>query len=251
VTIVVDIGNARIKWARVRSGELSEFGEALHGDDYELALETFARTIGSDVSRIIATNVAGKRIEARLTELAGGQWGVSPEWIESAAERYGVTCGYAKPERLGADRWVAVLAAYALADGSACVIDAGTAVTFDAVDADGRHLGGLIMAGPRLAAAALSRETSDIGGTMTSQAAPVGLDLLGRDTEEAVAHGAMLGVAAAIDRALGVVAESLTAEPLVLLTGGYSPALLPWLESKVQYREHLVLEGLALVVAKG
>ena len=103
------------------------------------------------------------------------------------------------------------------------------------------------MVSPRLAAAALNRQTSDIGETIASDEAPVGLAILGRSTNEAVAHGAMLGVAAAVDRALATVAQELDVEPLFLLTGGEAPALLPWLETAVQYRSHLVLEGLALV----
>ena len=60
----------------------------------------------------------------------------------------------------------------------------------------------------------------------------------------------MLGLAAAVDRAVAVVAEELNAEPLVLVTGGDGQALLPWLESRAQYRAHLVLEGLALIAAQ-
>ena len=85
-------------------------------------------------------------------------------------------CAYADPSRLGIDRWIAVLAAYHLAPGGACVIDAGTAATFDAVDAHGRHLGGLIMPGPQLLAAALDRNTSNIGATLAARAVPSGLD---------------------------------------------------------------------------
>ena len=251
MTVVVDIGNARIKWARARDGALSEFGESLHVDDAGQALESFAANVKGEVSRVLGTNVAGEDIAAQVGELAGKQWGVRPEWIESASEQLGVTCGYAEPRRLGADRWVAVLTAYARAGGAACVIDAGTAVTFDAVDAGGKHLGGLIMAGPRLAAAALSRETSDVGRTTASEEAPYGIALMGGSTDEAVAHGAMLGVAAAVDRALRVVAAALQVEPLALLTGGHAKALLPWLESTVQYREHLVLEGLARIAVEG
>ena len=250
MTVVVDIGNARIKWARVRHGALSEFGEALHMEGIEQALRSFAANVTTEVSRVVGTNVAGENIAARLNKLASERWGVRPEWIDSASEQLGVTCGYADPWRLGVDRWVAVLAAHERASGPACVIDAGTAVTFDAVDAEGTHLGGLIMAGPRLVAAALNRETSDIGNTTISEVAPRGLELMGRNTNEAVEHGAMLGVAAAVDRALRVITAALQAEPLVLLTGGHAKALLPWLESTVQYREHLVLEGLALIAIK-
>jgi type III pantothenate kinase len=243
----MDIGNARIKWARSQDGVLSDHGEALHLGNPEQALDSFVQAITGEVTRMVATNVAGKTIEARLDEIAGHRWSIRPEWIVSVADQLGVTCGYSEPRRLGADRWVTVLAAYARANGAACVIDAGSAVTFDVVDAGGQHLGGLIMAGPRLVATALSRETSDIGQTMISEAAPRGLALMGRSTDAAVAHGAMLSVAAAADRALKEVALELQEEPLVLLTGGHALSLLPWLECTVQFREHLVLEGLALV----
>ena len=141
----------------------------------------------------------------------------------------------------------AVVAAHHLTAGAACVIDAGTAVTLDAVDGDGQHLGGLIMVSPVVAAAALNRETSGIGRTVASDKVPLGLTLLGRTTDEAVAHGVMLGLAAAVDRAVAVVTKELGAEPLVLVTGGDGQALLPWLETRAQYRAHLVLEGLALI----
>lgn len=250
MTVVVDIGNARVKWARVERGELSSPGEALHLDDPETAFASLARALPGEAGRIVATNVAGEDMGSRFVAMADAHWGLHPELIEPVAERLGVTCAYADPRRLGADRWVAVLAAHHLTPGAACVIDAGTAVTLDAVDGDGQHLGGLIMVSPRFAAAALNSETSGIGQTVVSGEAPLGLMLLGRTTDEAVAHGAMLSLAAAVDRAVAVVAKALDAEPLVLVTGGDGQALLPWLETRAQYRAHLVLEGLALIAAQ-
>ena len=247
MTVVLDIGNARLKWACLRDGKLSDFGEVLHGGDTERALAAYTASLEQPVTRIIGTNVAGDSIAQRIDELATERWGVNPEWIASAAEQLGVTCGYPDPQRLGADRWVAVIAAYVHAGGAACVVDAGTALTVDVVDGEGTHFGGLIMAGPRLAVAALGRGTSNIAETVLPEEPPVGMELMGRNTDEAVAHGAMLGVAAAVERALRVAKTTLGAEPLVLLTGGDALLLLPWLESTGQHREHLVLEGLALI----
>jgi type III pantothenate kinase len=126
------------------------------------------------------------------------------------------------------------------------VIGAGTAVTFDAVDASGQHLGGLIFAGARLVAAALDRSTSDIGATSLSGAPPSGLGLLGKNTDNAVGHAAMLSVAAALDRAVTRVGTELHATPRVLMTGGDGPHLQAWLETETQLAADLVLEGLAL-----
>jgi type III pantothenate kinase len=247
MTVVVDIGNARIKWALAGQDELLSIGAALHLHEPQLALEAMFSALPEEAERVVATNVAGKKIGDFFARAVADRWGLQPEFIETAAEQLGVTCGYAEPRRLGADRWVAMLAAHDLAPGAVCVIDAGTAVTLDTVDRNGRHLGGLIMISPRLAAAALNRQTSDIGETIAIDEAPAGLAILGHSTDEAVAHGAMLGVAAAVDRALATVAQELDVEPLILLTGGEAQSLLPWLETAVQYRSDLVLEGLALV----
>ena len=76
-----------------------------------------------------------------------------------------------------------------------------------------------------------------------------GLDLLGRNTDAAVGHGAWLALAAALDRAVATVAGALGAMPVVYLTGGDADALRGWLESRVELRADLVLEGLALFAA--
>ena len=195
---------------------------------------------------IIVANVAGDTIEARLKELLRARAGITPELVAVRAEEHGVRCAYADPSRLGVDRWIAVLAAHHHAPGAACVVDAGTAATFDAVDAGGQHLGGLIMPGPRLLAAALDRNTSDIGATLAVEETPRGLDLLGKTTDAGVGHGSWLAVAAAIDRAVATVETALGERPTVYLTGGDASMLRGWLETEVEMRADLVLEGLAL-----
>ena len=186
------------------------------------------------------------RLQNRLAELGRSRGALEPLFVATAAEQFGVRCAYADPARLGVDRWVAVLAAHHASAGAACVLDAGTAVTFDAVDSGGRHLGGLIFAGMHLVAAALQQHTSGIGPTPVLRPAPVGLDLLGRSTDTAVANGALLALAAALDRAVATVERALGERPAVYLTGGDAPAIAAWLETEAELRADLVLEGLAL-----
>ena len=161
--LVVDIGNSRIKWAYATGQGLVDPGEIPHEGLAATALQAFDQGAPADVERILAVNVAGEAIGSAFTMHAERRWGLTPQFAATAREAHGVRCGYADPSRLGADRWVALIAAYRLAGGAACVIDAGTAVTLDAVDVRGRHLGGLILAGPKVVAAALDRRTSGIG----------------------------------------------------------------------------------------
>jgi type III pantothenate kinase len=251
MTVLVDVGNTRIKWATLADGRLVDRGSAAHRDSLDAAIEQLAAALPPR-TRIVAANVAGAPVAKRLEALVAARPGASLELVATSAERFGVRCAYADPSRLGVDRWVAVLAAHERAAGApACVLSAGTAVTFDAVDGGGAHLGGLILPGARLLAAALDRHTSDIGRTAPTTVAVRGLELLGRNTDAAVGHGAWLALAAALDRAVGTVARALGATPVVYLTGGDADVLRGWLESEVEVRADLVLEGLALFAGAG
>jgi type III pantothenate kinase len=250
MTMLVDVGNTRIKWARLDNGRLVERGSAAHRDSLDSAIAALEQAL-PPTPRLIAANVAGEPIAKRLAAIVDARPRATLELVATTAERFGVRCAYADPSRLGVDRWVAVLAAYHAARGAACVLSAGTAVTFDAVDARGAHLGGLILPGAGLLAAALDRHTSNIGRTAPATAVARGLDLLGRSTDAAVGHGAWLALAAALDRAVTTVARALGAAPVVYLTGGDADALGGWLETKVELRADLVLEGLALFERSG
>jgi len=245
---LVDIGNTRIKWALYDGERLGQHGNAVHREARDAALQTFVHALPPEVTRLVVANVAGDAMAQGLRAVIGSRAVI--EFVATSPERFGVRCAYADPQRLGVDRWLGVLAAHALAAGAACVIGAGTAVTFDAVAADGAHLGGLILPGARLFATALDRSTSNIGATPVPVGAVKGLALLGRDTATAVGHGAMLALAAAVDRAVRTVAGVLGAAPRVYLTGGDAAPLREWLETKVEPRADLVLEGLALFAAE-
>jgi type III pantothenate kinase len=243
--VLVDVGNTRIKWASLEHGQLVRRGSAVHRDSLEAAIAALGAAL-PPAPRIVASNVAGEAVAAKLAALAAARPGASLELVATSAERFGVRCAYPEPSRLGVDRWVAVLAAYHAARGAVCVMSAGTAVTFDAVDAGGAHLGGLILPSAGLIAAALDRHTSNIGRTLPAAAPAHGLALLGRNTDAAVGHGAWLALAAALDRAVATVASELGSPPAVYLTGGDADALRGWLETRVELRADLVLEGLAL-----
>ena len=245
--LVVDIGNARVKWACVSGGGLVDPGEAVHERIPEAALESLADAAPGRPDRVMAVNVAGEGFSAAFTDMVKRRWDLVPEFVTTEHRGHGVRCAYADPSRMGSDRWVALIAGFRLAAGAACVIDAGTAVTLDAVDSQGHHLGGLILAGSRVIAAALDRQTSGIGETLGRSRPGRGAAVLGSSTDEAVAKGAMLGLSGALDRAVSAVAGELDEQPAVYLTGGDATILSPWLETPCEYRPHLVLEGLGSI----
>ena len=247
--LVVDIGNSRIKWACLKGPSLEAVGDAVYSPSLVDALHVMCKTQSPEIARVMATNVAGRKFESALASVCADYWKISPEFVTPDKKAHGISCAYSDPSKLGADRWVALIVAHRLDEGVSAVIDAGTTVTLDVVDADGQHFGGLIMAGPDLVYSALHKETSGIGKIDLVPDASSGIQVLGRNTKMAVANGTMLSIASALDRALLAVSAEIQEEPTVYITGGNALILSNWLETRTRYRTNLVLEGLAFIVA--
>lgn len=244
--LLVDAGNSRLKWALWEHGTLSAPGRCPSRSDPAGAVRALVSAAPDALEGVLVANVAGPWMADALRRGLARRCPQPPVFITASACALGVTCGYAEPARLGVDRWVAVIAAFHQAQGAALVVDAGTAVTIDAVADDGRHLGGLILAGRGLMARALYRETSDIGRTHGERLPGEAASAFGRSTDEAVGFGASWALVGAVERAWAAAAQALDRRPPLLLTGGGAPELLLYLTGPVEHRPQLLLEGLAL-----
>jgi type III pantothenate kinase len=149
----------------------------------------------------------------------------------------GVTIAYARPEKLGVDRFLALLAA-ATGQRPVLVVGVGTALTIDLMDAGGRHLGGRIGASPTVMREALHARAAQLpasGGDYAEFA---------NDTADALASGCDGAAVALVERSLRHSADLLGTAPSLLVHGGGAVPLLPLLPD-AEYRPALVLDGLA------
>ena len=147
-TLLVDIGNTRVKWALLRGARVGRM-QALEHAGGGASFRRLVRSAPRDVARVVAVSVAGAKLERALDASARSRFGVAVEFVHSERRAAGVRNGYRDTWRLGADRWVGVIAAHYMAGARhAVVVNIGTALTVDAVTRDGRHLGGLITPGP-------------------------------------------------------------------------------------------------------
>ena len=173
---------------------------------------------------------------------------VDVHFARAAKAAYGITNSYKQPRRLGVDRWVAMIGARAEFRGAVCVVDVGTAVTIDALDKSGQHLGGQILPGLRLMNSALEKETSDIGKSGHPRKDPgTGMQLFAKSTSAATYNGSLSAVCGAVERAV----KTMRAEgfrPKIVLTGGDASRILKQLDGNVLHRPHLVLQGLAFIL---
>jgi type III pantothenate kinase len=245
MNLLIDVGNSRIKWAwsegdRTASDQIS----LAHGGEIGEEWLKLAAASGARPQRILIANVAGARVAAELTRMLLGKYSVTPEYATVTAAAAGVTCAYRDPSQLGVDRWVAIIGAWHRAKRAVCVIDSGTATTVDAVDADGRHLGGLILPGLDLMEDSLLKRTSDIARVIGLAARPQAT-LFAGDTAAAVRNGAAFATAALAERAAAELEKRAGQAPSIYLTGGNATRVTPCLTRAGEVLPDLVLLGLA------
>src|ERR1700730_11195534 len=174
--LVIDVGNTRLKWAWLTSTGLSDQQAVVHRDAKPGIWTTALFDSGQRPRRVLGSNVAGAGLATTLSRLATKVFHVDIEFVTAAPEYHGLTNGYLDPSLLGADRWLALIGAWTKARSALCVVDAGTAVKVDSVDAGGQHLGGLIAPGIHMMREALMNKTSDIAtAALHSTPSPAGL----------------------------------------------------------------------------
>ena len=246
--LLVDVGNSRIKWATLFKGKLEHRGAAWREKDRDAIaadLEQLWRKLKKP-GAVLVSNVAGPVYADALSAWALERWQVQPRFVVAERGAFNVTNAYSKPERLGADRWAALIAARRRVTGPACIIDAGTAVTIDVLTAQGSHQGGLIIPGLTMMRRALLEHTQVIP---PAAAAPASGDitLLARDTQDGVDGGTLYALVAVIDRVVADIGTELGAEPTRIVAGGDADTLLPLLAGNYHHYPELVLEGLAIM----
>ncbi|MCF8976360.1 type III pantothenate kinase, partial [Pseudomonas edaphica] len=139
----LDCGNSFIKWRVLDSPMARASAEGVVGSDLEL-IEGLKAIPGLSLTRCRLVSVRASEETGQLVEALQGAFGVVVSCAVSAREAAGVRNGYEEFERLGLDRWLAMLGGFKLASGACLVLDFGTAATADFIAADGEHLGGFI-----------------------------------------------------------------------------------------------------------
>jgi type III pantothenate kinase len=250
--LLIDAGNTRIKWALLRDGRIGP-QQAVATTDAAALTAALARAPKLD--RVVVASVAGSKAEGALRAALRRASVPEPEFVHSTAQAAGVSNGYRRPDQLGDDRWIGVVAAWHLAGcyRAACAVSIGTALTIDVVDCDGRHRGGLIAPGPTLMLQSLLRDTAQIAPRAKARHkarranTEPRLPMLADDTGTAIELGCLMAAAALVDRTITDVTRTLRGRPVVFLTGGGADAVAPLLRSACKPREDLVLRGLAIL----
>lgn len=238
----LDIGNSRLKWrlldadgGRIDGG----FGPHLPepGSDYPWR----SQNRGSPAVARIAS-VADADFNAALRRELEAEGTRKIEFVPAGAACGRLRSGYREPQRMGADRWLAMVAASERCPGAFAVVDAGSAITLDLVAADGGHLGGWIVPGLRMMRGSLLAGTAGIRLPKTDTSAPLAP---GRDTAEAVGFGTVLLAQDFVARRVEAFRRQ-HADALLFVTGGDGDRIAAETPQPKLHVPELVLDGLAL-----
>lgn len=250
--LAIDIGNTNIVIGGLSQGEILfkariSTDYARTEDEYGVTLKTMLSQHGverEDVEDCIISSVVPPVLTAvcgGVTKVTGKQPMVMGPELET-----GLTLCVDAPSKVGSDRIVAVVAALEKHPAPLILMDLGTATTMDAVEPEGRYMGGVIIPGVKISLDALARRAA--------QLPEIGLDkparVIGKNTVEGMHSGVMYGAAAVIDGMVERMEEELGHGCTLVATGGIAPFITPLCKRKIALEQDLLLKGLDLIYRK-
>ncbi len=239
MNLLIDMGNTRLKWAITTGGQIIT-GQPLVNDTINRD-ELIKLWVGKYHPRRIVISCVGANQLLELVQSVAHQIWLDSDIIlvKSQAQAFGVTNAYEYPEKLGVDRWLSLVAVWQQYQRAACIVDCGTAITVDLIDADGRHQGGLICPGLVLMKNSLAQGTETLPFDETGHTLG-----LANFTEAAIYSGTLTAAIGLIEH---VLAKQSGTMPLIL-TGGDAQLIAGQLNIASTVDPDLVLRGLLCVL---
>lgn len=234
--LAIDIGNSRAKFAVFEGNDILFSGESSHdelrNELHNLALKhpKLNKGIVADVTKRGASLLAN--------------WEIFPLFYLNHQSKLPITINYLTPQSLGIDRIALASAGRNLFPHSnILIIDAGSCITFDFLDANHSFLGGSISPGISMRYRALNDYTAALPRLKPQRPK----NLVGKSTSQAIHQGVVGGVIAEIENQIKRFKkeyENLT----VILTGGDAEFLFKQLKSGIFVRQNFLLEGLNAIL---
>ncbi len=235
--LLLDVGNTRVKWALADGWVLSCHGATQGYADDELD-QLMRRARHAVVTKIAISHVAGVGLAERISQRARAMKLPEPVFFSVASSVRAVTAAY---PQVGIDRVLGLVGARQIESGEAIVVDAGTAVTVDAVDATGQHLGGAVLPGRQLMCRALLAGTHGV-----NECSGKARLVFGRSTADGVSAGCFLAWVNGIKASLTEMLTTMRSAP-IYVTGGDGPVVSDELDAAGmahRFEPTLVLTGL-------
>ena len=235
--LAVDAGNSRVKWALHDGRVFVRDGWVTLADLDALDAQWASLPVPS---AIVVANVAGDAVAGQLRKFSG-RWQTVPRWAASTRLQAGVSNRYEDPSQLGVDRWAALIGARSFSSDPCVVVNAGTAMTVDALDAQGEFIGGIIIPGFDLMHESLAANTARLSAERGNFTA------FPRTTRDAITSGAVQALCGAVERMREAMLAAGHREPALVFSGGAGELVARHMGRPVRIVDKLVLAGLVQI----
>jgi type III pantothenate kinase len=248
--LTIDIGNTNITLGLYREREMLRAWRLATDhermpDEYGLQMLGLIEQAGFSSKEVAHAALASvvPPLTSRFLQACDTYLDLEP-FVVDAGVKTGLKIRYEDPKHaLGADRVVDAVAVLELYGGPACVVDFGTATTFDAISADGEYLGGAISPGIGIAADALFQRTAKLPRVDLNR--PPGV--IGSNTVHAIQSGLLFGYVALVEGMVARFRTELGSGMNVIGTGGLAEVIAKETDVLEILAPWLTLDGLRIV----
>ena len=241
--LTVDIGNSRIKWASWQADKIVARGVAAYAADKSAEVFDELFSVVEKPAFIFVVCVAGKKLSKSLDEWSKQHWQLGVKFLKTEKQFNNILNAYEDPEQHGVDRWAAVVASHQSCHGfSVCVINAGTAITFDLINKNGRHLGGYILPSYVTMHKALLADTANVKSAFNMQFYEHSVP---DNTDDAVNQGLHKFLQAGIREICQFARQKMDSPMKIIISGGFAETILDYPDMPTMiHNPDLVMQGL-------
>lgn len=239
--LLLDLGNSRCKFAILDDNGVMEYGTQNYGPFGKLyTVKSLCEK--QNLTKVVVCSVLSDKMNTDIIDMLSNKDGYDVFFLAAEKNCFGIKLSYDEPSAMGVDRVSALIAVKEIYPGNSCVVDCGTAVTIDAINCRGIHLGGVILPGVKAMQNGLLDSTK-----IEHENRDVNFNIFANTTEHAIFAGCMSAVAGGIEYVVNKMSSDYDVFDQIIFTGGDAEDLQSYVNLQVQIDSTLVLDGLKVI----
>ncbi|MBQ2687169.1 MAG: type III pantothenate kinase [Clostridia bacterium] len=250
--LVFDVGNTNIKLGLFENEDLvmiarTSTDESKTGDELALEIKGIFEVYGFDIAKVEGTIISSvvPQVLSSLKKAVKLLFKMEP-LVVGPGLKTGINLKIDNPASAGADLVTGCVGAAEMYKLPSIVISMGTATTVFVIDEDKSMIGGAIIPGVGTALNALVKQ----GALLPSVAIHAPSRVVGKNTDECMRSGIVIGSASMIDGMIDRIEEEIGKKCSLVATGGLAAEIVPSCRHKIELRDDLMLQGLRLIFEK-